>query len=89
MPVQLLVAVTAVVRQSVAQGERPLGRATAALDNVDEPCTPTAAANIARDASFVLKNISTICNVSCVRRKEVVWNSTSTGTVDVGGKKGE
>ena len=83
-----LLAATAEVRQLVAQVERPLGRATAALDNVDEPCTPTAAANIARDASFVLKNISTICNVSCVRRKEVVWNSTSTGTVGVGGEKG-
>ena len=31
-----------------------------------------AAARIARDASFVLKNILTICNVSCVRTKEVV-----------------
>ena len=65
-----LLAATAEVRQLVAQVERPLGRATAALE--DESCAPTAAARIARDASFVLKNILTICNVSCVRTKEVV-----------------
>ena len=65
-----LLAATAEVRQLVAQVERPLGRATAALE--DESCAPTAAARIARDASFVLKNIFTICNVSCVRTKKVV-----------------
>ena len=53
-----LLAATAEVRQLVAQVERPLGRATAALE--DESCAPTAAARIARDASFVLKNILTI-----------------------------